>query len=654
MRGLLSLLSPTLLVLLSSSNNAVVSGFYLPGVHPLTFKKGDDVPMKVNSVTSIHTQIPKRHYQVPGCYPADGPKMASENLGEFLTGNNIMNSPYAINMLTEMNCARLCQLKYTAVEVGKLKNYIRFGYHYNWIIDNLPSAAIITVDDQGKTQKHYAGGFPIGFMDTASKEYYVYNHVKLVIDYHEKTDGYRVVGFAVEPMSIKHRFQGGYEWDGESQEGFVKPLDTCSPSQPMEVAAIGENQIVKKGEVVLYTYDIVWKESSVKWASRWDVYLSENHLVPAKVHWYSITNSILVVLFLSLLVITILVRNLKRDIAGYEALAALADDEEQDEEISETGWKLLHADVFRPPTTFPMLYAVFIGTGVQLFCTTLLAIVFSAIGFLSPARRGSLMIAILVFYVLCGILAGYITSRLYKSFNGRHYQLCTILTATLFPGMVFCVFVFFNIILFFMEASVAAPLLDVIIVAAMWCCVSIPLVFMGSYHGYKADKIEYPTHTSNFPREIPEPPLLMNPLVGMTVTGIVPFSAAYVEFFFIMTSLWMDQFYYVFGFTLIVFLILCITCAEVTVLLVYYQLCAENHRWWWFAFLASGNTAAYMFVYSFFWFRTLQASKLLMTYLLYFGYMFLLCFAMLLITGTVGAMVTFWFVRKIFGTVKID
>lgn len=135
---------------------------------------------------------------------------------------------------------------------------------------------------------------------------------------------------------------------------------------------------------------------------------------------------------------------------------------------------------------------------------------------------------------------------------------------------------------------------------------------------------------------------------------MVPFAAAYVELFFIMTSLWMDQFYYVFGFTLVVFVILLITCAEVTVLLCYYQLCAENHRWWWFAFFASGSTAAYTFIYSFFWFRSLEASKMLITYMLYFGYMFLICTAMFLVTGAVGALTSFWFIRKIFGTIKVD
>jgi transmembrane 9 superfamily protein 2/4 len=631
------------------------TGFYIPGVAPQTFQRGDEVPMKVNSMTSIHTQVPKDYYRLPFCRPSEGPKMASENLGEFLTGNKIQNSPYTLNMLTEAYCVKLCQVKLSKLEAAKLKLHVKYGYHNNWIIDNLPSAAV-GLTAAGEKQKHYAGGFPIGFIASDTKEAYIYNHVNIIVDFHQRdpaVEGYRVVGFAVEPMSIHHEFQGGYDWDGIETEGWTKPLSTCSANTHMERSMIRANQIVKPGEKIMYTYDVTWHSSETVWASRWDVYLSEDHLVPAQVHWYSITNSILVVLFLSLLVVSILVRNLKRDIAGYNAIAALAD-EEKDDDIDETGWKLVHADVFRPPDNMPILYAVFIGTGVQLFFTTLCIISFSAIGFLSPARRGSLMIATLVFYMLCGIIAGYFSARLYKAFRGRQWQLCTVLTATFFPGIAFFMFVFFNIILFFLHSSASAPLLDVVIVAAMWCCISIPLVFLGAYFGYKAETMEFPTVTSTIARAIPPPPALLHPFVGMTVTGIVPFAAAYVEFFFIMTSMWMDQFYYVFGFTLIVFLILCITCAEVTVLLVYYQLCAENHRWWWYSFFTSGSTAFYMFVYSIFWFRTLEASRMVMTYLLYFGYMFLFSFGILLVTGTVGALTSLWFIRKIFSTIKVD
>jgi len=286
--------------------------------------------------------------------------------------------------------------------------------------------------------------------------------------------------------------------------------------------------------------------------------------------------------------------------------------------------------------------------------TIFTAICLSAVGFISPARRGSLINVLLVWYMLCGIIAGYISSRLYKTFKGRQWQLCTVFTAMLLPGISFFLFLIFNIFLWFLHSSASAPFLDVIILATMWTCISVPLVFLGAYYGYKEEAIEMPCVTSTIARSIPPVPIYFNPVVLATFAGLIPFAAAYVELFFIMTSLWMDQYYYVFGFTLMVYLILVVTCAEITVLAVYYQLCLENHRWWWFSFFCAGSISFHLFLYSIFWFKTLEASKMIMTYLLYFGYMGLICFLMFLIFGSIGAMTSFWFVRKIFGTIKVD
>ena len=39
-----------------------------------------------------------------------------------------------------------------------------------------------------------------------------------------------------------------------------------------------------------------WEYSDVKWASRWDVYL---YATDEQIHWFSIVNSFMIVLFLS-------------------------------------------------------------------------------------------------------------------------------------------------------------------------------------------------------------------------------------------------------------------------------------------------------------------------------------------------------------------
>ena len=64
----------------------------------------------------------------------------------------------------------------------------------------------------------------------------------------------------------------------------------------------------------------------------------------------------------------IIVRTLRRDIAKYNQL-----DPEGDEVLEETGWKLVHGDVFRPPQHQKLL-ASLIGAGIQIFCATMIVI----------------------------------------------------------------------------------------------------------------------------------------------------------------------------------------------------------------------------------------------------------------------------------------
>ena len=97
-------------------------------------------------------------------------------------------------------------------------------------------------------------------------------------------------------------------------------------------------------------------------------------------------------------------------------------DEEKAEEKEETGWKLVHADVFRPPARWPMLICVFVGTGVQIFICMFFLIGFAAVGFLSPANRGSIMIGLLLLFVLMGFFAGYTSAKMYKTFKGKQWQ----------------------------------------------------------------------------------------------------------------------------------------------------------------------------------------------------------------------------------------
>ena len=74
--------------------------------------------------------------------------------------------------------------------------------------------------------------------------------------------------------------------------------------------------------------------STIRWASRWDTYLM---MVDDQIHWFSIINSLMIVLFLSGMVAMIMMRTLHRDISKYNQL------ETAEEAQEETGWKLVRA-----------------------------------------------------------------------------------------------------------------------------------------------------------------------------------------------------------------------------------------------------------------------------------------------------------------------
>lgn len=606
--------------------------------------------MKVNKLDSVHTQLPYDYYSLPFCSPSTIEE-SSENLGEVLSGDKIENSMYQISMKVVESCKILCKYTYNKKDLEHFAEKVKQEYRVNWIVDNLPAATKFytqETNEEGAVEysTHYDKGFAMGFVgsfyDSPVEVAYINNHVRLNLFYHEDPssfNGYRIISFEVDPFSVKHEIDGA--WRGKHTK-----LTTCTPLHkvnsemtPQPVSGVGDS------ETILWTYDVNWQKSDVKWASRWDLYLK---MTDSQIHWFSIINSTAIVLFLSAMLAMIMMRTLHRDFRRYNEIV-----EDEEAKREETGWKLVHADVFRAPSN-PTALCIMVGTGYQLLGMAVTTLIFAVLGFLSPANRGALMTALLMLFVFMGIFAGYGGTRLYRFFKLTNWVWFTFWTAVAFPGMCFVIFFGLNILVLQQKSTGAVPFGTLVALLVMWFGISMPLVYLGSYLAFKQEGRQPVKPVGLIPRHIPDQAWYLNSLLSILVGGILPFGACFIEIFFIMSSVWLHQFYYMFGFLFIVFIILIITCAEITIVLCYFQLCHEDYHWWWRAFLTSGSSAIYLFLYSIVYFVTKLEIDAVVSTMLFFGYMFLISVGFFLLTGTIGFVSSYYFVETIYGSIKTD
>jgi len=272
-----------------------------------------------------------------------------------------------------------------------------------------------------------------------------------------------------------------------------------------------------------------------------------------------------------------------------------------------------------------------------------------------PQNRGSLYVAAIVLFALCAVISGFVSARMYKQMGGERWSWNIVLVAMLFIGPFICVVAVLNTIAIIYDVVIAIPFVTILQVVAIFVLVGFPLNILGGIAGKRsAAYFEAPCRTKNFPREIPPIPWYRTLPFQMTMAGFLPFSAIYIELYYIFSSVWGRSSYQLFGILFLVFIILLIVDACITVALTYFQLSMEDHRWWWASFLSGGSTGIFVYIYSVFYF--IYRSKMFgfVQSSFYFGYMAVVCYIFFVMLGTVGFFSSLIFVRHIYKELHCD
>nr|AAF63170.1 T5E21.15 [Arabidopsis thaliana] len=352
-----------------------------------------------------------------------------------------------------------------------------------------------------------------------------------------------------------------------------------------------------------FMYTVKWKETETPFEKRMEKYSMSSSLPHhLEIHWFSIINSCVTVLLLTGFLATILMRVLKND-----------------------------------------------------FMNTIFIFMLALVGVFYPYNRGALFTALVVIYALTSGIAGYTSASFYCQLEGKSWVRNLLLTGCLFCGPLFLTFCFLNTVAITYTATAALPFGTIVVIVLIWTLVTSPLLVLGGIAG-KNSKAEFqaPCRTTKYPREIPPLPWYRSAIPQMAMAGFLPFSAIYIELYYIFASVWGHRIYTIYSILFIVFIILIIVTAFITVALTYFQLAAEDHQWWWRSFLCGGSTGLFIYAYCLYYYYARSDMSGFMQTSFFFGYMACICYGFFLMLGTVGFRAALLFVRHIYRSIKCE
>lgn len=229
------------------------------------------------------------------------------------------------------------------------------------------------------------------------------------------------------------------------------------------------------------------------------------------------------------------------------------------------------------------------------------------------------------------------------------------LTASMFAGPFIVVFAIVNSVAVYHDSSVALPFATILAIVLIWAFVTFPLTAFGAFRGGNVKIEDYPCHVKKINKPLPANlPWYHNSFLLATTAGFLPFMAIYVEVHTIFMSVWGHQPYTLFGILLLTFLILLIVTAFVVILMCYFQLTAEDYRWWWQSIFRGSACGVFMYAYAvYYWAFTAQMTGSLQ-FCMYFGYTLMMSYAFCLMLAAVGHWSSRWFVIRIYKAIKSD
>jgi len=605
---------------------------------------GDRIPVFGNVVGPYSNRaLTREYYSLPFCQPPGGVERIRQDLGEHLAGDRLVNTPYVLEFGRDTATTVTCNKRLGEKDMEQFRKAIAEEYYFQLFLDDLPVWGFV-----GKRER------PSDEDGDSGERQVLFTH--LHFDVHYNGDNVIEVNVSVDP------------------------------SKSVDITDL-------LGADINFFFSAKWRPTTVPFERRLEKY-SRYSFLPEnlEVHWFSVINSCVTVLLLTTFLAAILMRVLRKDLA-----AKLGGDKDMEDGYDDfdQGWKCLRGDVFRLPASRPWLCAL-LGAGTQLLLMAAVVFLLALLGHFYPYNRGELMVALVLLYSFTSWFAGYTSGRWYSRLGGGgggphgpadDWPMTVIATAGVLNAPIVGTFMYLNTIHLIFRSTKALTFLTLCKMILLWGVVTLPSVVVGIIKGKNSGAhLDAPSRTNRVARRVPAKPWYLAPPFQVLMAGALPFSAIYIELYYVYVSVWGHKMYTIYSILAVVFAILLVVTSFISgerrppgarrrprragpvpvparprppprpppaVALTYFQLAAEDHRWWWQAFFNGGSTGLFVLGYSFYFWSQSQMHGWLQ-WSDFMGHTFLASLAAFISLGTVGFLSSLAFVRYIYQAIKSD
>ena len=610
-----------------------------------TFEQGDKINLISGTINSFKTQIPYDLYYLDICAPEDV-FLIPTNLGERLLSGKSYQTGYELNINENKICKILCKKKISKTAFKRINKLIKKEYFINYFLDFLPGGLSQTYFNISTKKIKYNTGIPIGFVKNGKT--YINNYYKISVQLNKvnititpnKTDkdqdedeiqkinitGYDIIGFDIEPYSIK-----------------MNDTTKCRINQVINSQKEYEHQIFDIKEEIIFRYDTFFYYTDTIYEERFDKYFYGDKYI----HTFSAYISGIIIFILIILLLYIYFRSIKSEIEIQNEKVSSED------VINEYGWRNIAFDVFRRPYRSDVLAAL-LGTGMQLLIMVLYSLLFVSLGIIRPKSGGSYFTLLVMVYIFLSLLSGYFSARFYKNVHGLNWLKVCVITALLFPSIFFILISFTNFLYWVEDSTTYVQFKNFFTLISLWLVGTVPLIFLGTMIGLTQKRTQFPCEVNPVPGIITKSnyPWYLRIRYGWCLTGFPPFFAVFVELFYIMDSMWKQDFYALSKYLLISILILIITSSLIGILFTYFNLCKGDYRWWWKSFITSASPGIYIIIFSIFYLFKLKFTQIT-SIIIYLNFMIIFSIIISLICGASGLYITTIFLTNIYSKIKL-